>query len=327
MATHTSQVERNYKITLATIFNPWRKFIIAGPVVLGIAYVLPEFGKISPFLELFSHFKLHFAAIAFGFGVIATLAHCFKTGLLAFVIVAAIIIEIWPHQLGVPDVLPPSGSFKIIDLNVQKSNPDPKAVIQFIRQENATFVALQEVVPVWQDRLRTLSQIYPFMEFNNDGLKCCIALLSKVPWEAVRSLKLSPKGPDIIDAIFNIGERKFRVLVTHLDPPKPALFGYNFHHHHQAEVLGKSLQSFAIPFILAGDLNTTHWAPSFKKITQGTTLRRMGGGISATWPSKYIVAGIPIDHILATKEFVGIKFSIGPNVQSDHLPLVVDLTL
>ncbi|MEE2661429.1 MAG: endonuclease/exonuclease/phosphatase family protein [Pseudomonadota bacterium] len=291
--------------------------------------MLPEFGNFFPFLELFSHFKLHFALIAFGFGVIATIAHCFKTGVLAFVMVAAIIIEIWPrpYPLETPDITPRSSSFKIIDLNVQKSNPDPNAVIEFIRQENATFVALQEVIPVWQDRLRTLSDSYPFMEFNNDGLKCCIALLSKVPWESVKSVKLSAKGPDIIDATFNIGDRRFSVLVTHLDPPKPSLFGYKFHHHHQTEVLGKTLKSFSSPFILVGDLNTTHWAPSFKRIIQGTTLRRMGGGISATWLSKYILAGLPLDHILATKEFLRTKFFIGPSVQSDHFPLVAELTL
>ena len=278
-------------------------------------------------MELFSHFKLHFAVIAFGFGGIATLIHCFKTGVFALAIVAAIIIEIWPDPIASPDITPHSSAFKIIDLNVQKSNPDPNAVIEFIRQENPTFVALQEVIPVWQDRLRTLSDIYPFMEFNNDGLKCCIALLSKVPWESVQSVQLSSKGPDIIDATFNIDDRKFSILVTHLDPPKPGLFGYEFHHHHQTEVLGKRLQSFASPFILVGDLNTTHWAPSFKRIIQGTTLRRIGGGISATWPSKYILAGIPLDHILATKEFFRIKFFIGPSVQSDHLPLVAELTL
>jgi hypothetical protein len=46
-----------------------------------------------------------------------------------------------------------------------------------------------------------------------------------------------------------------------------------------------------------------------------------------SWPSLLPFAMIPIDHCLVSGEFTVIDIKIGPDVGSDHLPLIVELGL
>lgn len=60
-------------------------------------------------------------------------------------------------------------------------------------------------------------------------------------------------------------------------------------------------------------------------IGDGTGLTRVGGGLLPTWPSQLSFMGILIDQILNTAEFKGSKMTVGPHLNSDHLPLIAKL--
>jgi len=215
---------------------------------------------------------------------------------------------------------------KLINLNLQKTNPVPSKAIDFLRSENADIVVLEEITPEWAAQLKTLSIAYPHMLFCDDTSTCDLALLSKKPWQSGTVQKFSETGPYVITAEFNWDNSPFTLVSTHLDPPTPAI-GEDHQHFHseESEAFSILLRSIDGPLVVAGDFNATPWSPSFDRVTEGTELKRVNGGLLPTWPAQFSLVGIPIDQILTTSEFYGSTMTTGPQVGSDHLPLIAHL--
>ena len=77
--------------------------------------------------------------------------------------------------------------------------------------------------------------------------------------------------------------------------------------------------------VLAGDLNTTPWARSLFMV-EGT-LRRAHGA-APSWPNAFgWLSVLPLDHVLASNGWQVLESSIGPELGSDHRPVVVRLVL
>jgi endonuclease/exonuclease/phosphatase (EEP) superfamily protein YafD len=83
--------------------------------------------------------------------------------------------------------------------------------------------------------------------------------------------------------------------------------------------------------MLMGDLNTTMWSPYFHELETQAGLRnaRDGFGILPTWPQKgqWPMFRIPLDHCLVSPEIRVEAFRVGSNIGSDHLPIIVDVTI
>ena len=79
--------------------------------------------------------------------------------------------------------------------------------------------------------------------------------------------------------------------------------------------------------IVAGDLNTTPWSPMFGRLLSDGGLRdaALGRSITATWMSRQPVVGLAIDHVLASPQIVVQHYDVGPDLGSDHLPVIAGL--
>ncbi len=80
--------------------------------------------------------------------------------------------------------------------------------------------------------------------------------------------------------------------------------------------------------VVVGDLNITPFSPPFNKLLEvgGLTDARVGSGPFGTWPTNLpIFTTIPIDHALWKGAWEVCKLERGPDVGSDHFPLVIKL--
>jgi endonuclease/exonuclease/phosphatase (EEP) superfamily protein YafD len=75
--------------------------------------------------------------------------------------------------------------------------------------------------------------------------------------------------------------------------------------------------------LMGGDFNTTPWARGLFAID--SQLRR-ASGIAGTWPNALGWASVlPLDHVLASRGWQLLDSSRGPNLGSDHRPVIVRL--
>jgi len=90
--------------------------------------------------------------------------------------------------------------------------------------------------------------------------------------------------------------------------------------------LAKAAGASSLPAIVVGDLNATPWSNAFSGLGHAGLLRATG--LKPTWPAIGLGwMGIPIDHVLVTPHWSVMERQIGPNIGSDHLPVMVRIGL
>jgi endonuclease/exonuclease/phosphatase (EEP) superfamily protein YafD len=101
------------------------------------------------------------------------------------------------------------------------------------------------------------------------------------------------------------------------------------------EALGKAIaaEPRGLPIICMGDFNTPVWSPFFKRFVAETGLVDASG---THWPATTrffreldapTFFGAPVDHILVSPSIEVKRFEVGPDIGSDHLPLIANLRL
>jgi len=82
------------------------------------------------------------------------------------------------------------------------------------------------------------------------------------------------------------------------------------------------------PVIALGDFNLTPYAPAFDRLTDaGMSPLAETGTPLATWPTWLPILGLPIDHVLGNQRVAIDAVERGPDIGSDHYPVVAQLRL
>lgn len=78
-----------------------------------------------------------------------------------------------------------------------------------------------------------------------------------------------------------------------------------------------------------GDFNMTPWSPKFRQLVADSHLRDTvrGFGLQPTWPAGAPQFWIPIDHVLVSPDILVVDRRVGPDLGSDHYPVIVDIQL
>jgi endonuclease/exonuclease/phosphatase (EEP) superfamily protein YafD len=129
---------------------------------------------------------------------------------------------------------------------------------------------------------------------------------------------LGTSYPTIVAQV-DVGAR-FTMVLTHPMPPMSARS--RDEQFAQFEAIHDRIAPMQ-PVVIAGDFNATPWSKPFAVIANGLCDTR--NGYQGSFPTSSAIIRIPIDHVLVTCG-VGVHDRwVGPDVGSDHLPVIVDL--
>jgi endonuclease/exonuclease/phosphatase (EEP) superfamily protein YafD len=277
--------------------------------------------------ELASHFRAQYFWGLLGGMVFLVLARRWRGALVGGVLLVA---HAWLlAELALPSVVDSRGgtSLRVMTLNVWARNHEIARVIDFVRRASPDIVVLEEIDSRWEEPLSSLKSEWPYGTQIAEGGHHGIALLSRAVLDESR-VALFTDGIPLVYARATVGEIPVTILGIHLDRPTSRI-GANGQVRQCAE-LADLLNETTGEKIVLGDFNATSWSAAFNALVSTTGLRdtRPGFGIQPTWPS-YLPEGlrIPIDHCLVSPRIVATRRQAGPNVGSDHLPVIVDLEI
>lgn len=125
------------------------------------------------------------------------------------------------------------------------------------------------------------------------------------------------------------------LVVYVLHPTTPRSFDQWESRNLYLEAVAKSIAAEApgTPVVAMGDFNTPTWSPFFQSFIRTSRLVDAAG---TGWPAttrfarrfaKLFHFGSPVDHILVSRNIEVKRFEVGPDIGSDHFPVIADLRL
>lgn len=277
--------------------------------------------------ELACHFRVQYFWIALACALALAAARGPRVAALAAVpavLNLAVIVPLYWPQAILQIERPP---LRVASINVYSRNRRHSDVLKFIADTRPDVVLLLEVTTAWRDLLDALAVDYPFQKIELRGDNFGMALFSRVPWESATVHEFGAGGlPSIVASLRWQGETVV-LLGTHPVPPGGNKMWRLRNEQFAAMATFCRKQTGAV--MLLGDLNSTNWSAYFGTLLDGTRLRdsRAGFGVQASWPAWSPLPRIAIDHCLVSPEIAVRNRFIGPDVGSDHFPLVLDLSI
>lgn len=332
------------------------KFLIVGVICLVLAltclFTIAGYGGESHWvLDLTNHFRRQYFFIQL-VGLVLLVIVFFKSAnkpvtsvLFALLLLCAGMnyIELKPY-LGIEMRIESKNkhTLKLMHVNVFAAGRKPQDLISAIRTGRPDMVDLVEYTEFWEHALEESGVLkdYPYRVHG----KAHMALYSKIPLESSSLFYTTPEQP-IANAAnllvkFKLGDGNVSLLVGH--PPLPILAKNAQLQKKTFEMWARQRHQYGDNLIIVGDLNSTPWSLPFKKLLRESGLKdsQVGFGVQPSWPVFFAplgmpaykpnfvpLVGIPIDHVLVSPRVEVLDRKVGPNVWSDHMPVVVELTL
>lgn len=311
------------------------KMLIGTPVLfVSVLSLIALFGSESRTLELLTHFKLHYLL------ALAASVPFLILGRMPWLLVPVGICM----ALNLTDIAPlyfkgESASsntvLKVMSLNINKFNLDPKPSLAAIRAKNPDLICLQELTPTMSSEFQRALPEYRYHFLNPEEGFFGLGIYSKLPLENTSTRKLSDDYmlTQFCTVVFD--QRKITLVNTH---PIAPLDDYCYKVRNQQLInLGKFCLEAKEPLIVAGDLNSTSYSPYFKNLLKEGNLKdsQIGFGVQATWltqtrlaniPLSNLLLGLPLDHILYKGNISVTERQALAAVGSDHIPLFTELS-
>lgn len=305
-------------------------------VGLLLALTLAGFvGGWSWLADLCEQFRLHLAAFLVVMAILAAAVRRFKiasAALVGVVVNAAVVLPLYIPQAA--PTQPVRVTLRLLHLNVDLDNPDLRPTAEYVSRSNADVVVLQEVEDAW---VRSLPPLMPDFDLVTSPVPAenygTMLLLRKDDGRRLKIHHLRQFNPRHLSENFWLLETIVRVegvdvVISGVQtfPPIDA--------DHAAERNGQLLYAAewaseqALPHVIIGDLNVTPWSWWFREtLDRGELVNSgQGFGLQSTWPSgQGSLLMLPIDHCLHSSDIVTLDREIGPDLGSDHRPLLVTL--
>jgi endonuclease/exonuclease/phosphatase (EEP) superfamily protein YafD len=304
---------------------------VVGGVLALLASVAGLAGGAWWVLDLFSHFRAQYFLGLLLAAIGLALLRRPRTALLFAVAAVGNAVLILPLYLGGSSATnPAAGSLRLLLVNVSTSNTRHDLVLDLVRDVDPDLLVLLEVDDAWIGGLAPIDDRLPHAIARPRPDNFGIALYSRRPARTHRIETLGSAAVPSIVAAFgdedDADRQSFTLIATHPLPPSgrrnSAL------RNEDLRGLASLVRTIDGPVLVLGDLNATPWSHHFRRLVRETGLRdsTRGFGLQPTWPTDMLrPLRIPIDHCLVSEDLVVIDRRTGPDIGSDHLPLIIEI--
>ncbi len=289
-------------------------------------------GGIDYIPERLTHFQIQYWLLAvFLMGAIA-ISQYKPAILLGLVSVSVLSVNLLTWYVPVNTQRTPF--LKVLSSNVWMHNQNYPALLELVRKEDPDIAMFFEVTPSGQQQLDSLNDILPYSAGRDTGA----LIYTKLSLNGTKIWFNNPQYPNttIIENLQH-QNKSFTLVGTHPSSP---------HSEQQFEIRNRQLTSLAEylatnseALIVGGDFNVSMWSPYYRQFIDRSKLTnaRHGFGVAPSWTPAELRSlpnfiqpwlSIPIDHIFTRSgkfKLHPISMKAGPNIGSDHLPIIAEI--
>jgi len=297
--------------------------LVVAVVGVTVATLAGFFGEASAWLDYAAHFRPHLGAAAMlGIPAALLLAKGWRRAVLvvplaaaAFGNIDAMLAEAQYRAAVAEDYVPVP--LKIAAVNVYFFNREPHRVEQWLRQEQPDVVVLTEIERSWGAMFDRLADLYPYQATRRTAF---VTMIARQPWISLAVAAGPRPGQGILVARFDVAGRPFTVIGAHpASPIHPLIVASR---NAELDIIAQLAAAAPGPVVAMGDFNATPWSAPMRRLVRTSPLR-YADLAATTWPTFLPHwLGIKIDHIMLGKGCGVAGYGVGPDVGSDHRPVV-----
>ncbi len=286
-------------------------------------------GPFSDTLELLSHWRIQILGLAILSGVFVAWRGTRKIQLAAL---AVCLLNAWPLAQHLSRSAPPaSGSPEPTDITVLAANlhGDHVEALSFgalLDETKPDIVVLTEVTKAAETLIRSRLPGHRFA-WSGDPHRLFSALIGIRGHKPELAVRDTLPEHNLPWASFHACPKACASVVAVHSPHPDGLSPFNAQSLQFSDI---AVEADTIrPDILLGDLNTTPWSPHYVRLLDRTGLKDAAPGIGwvNTWLSALPGLGLRLDHILVGPKVVVRAYRVGPNIGSDHRPVIARLVV
>lgn len=216
-----------------------------------------------------------------------------------------------------PAAVEAAGQIKVIQLNVNRRDTRVEQRARWIAQQDPDFLILEETTPAMRAAVLRL-----LPRHMSCGRTCDTVIFTRTAPEKVEQPRRGRYGRGPAIAIVHMAPEDggYILIGTHYTWPTAVWT----HRENTARMLQLIDPLPKQRMILAGDFNSTPWsfARAREEARNGLARRTLA---LASWPTAFGVPFLPIDHVYAGDGLRTVRVERGPNLGSDHYPIVAVL--
>jgi endonuclease/exonuclease/phosphatase (EEP) superfamily protein YafD len=298
--------------------------VIALVALFGGVTLISLLERWVPYLELATVFRLQYAVLLGAAALAAILLRRFRLALVALVLAGVNVLVISQVAIASSPAIEGSARLRVLIANVDYANRDYDRLARLIEETDPDLVGLTELTPAWVDGLEPALAAYQERRLEPQEGAYGIGVYSKVPLADLRTERFPADGPPSVVATVDLHGRPVDLVLTHIHTP----FAGDIHER-QLEALAKARPRLGDRLAVCGDFNTVPWSHSLRALTENADLRSIHGrfGVPGTWPTGTLLLRVPIDNCLVSDGVAAADSRVGPDIGSDHFPVIVDLAL
>jgi endonuclease/exonuclease/phosphatase (EEP) superfamily protein YafD len=216
---------------------------------------------------------------------------------------------------------------RLISFNMYQGNFRAGEAVNWILAQKPDFIVLLEAAPVHEPEIARLRQLYPFSYGCAGAGFCSTIILSRRPastaWPHSFGDPENRRGLSAVTARFAIAGQDVPLTAVHLDRPWPMGRQDQF-----IPQLTQAIATVGGHGIVAGDFNSAPWTFAIRRSVAAGELR-LTSGFAGTWPAEGLagVLRLPLDQVYIGPCMVREDVRRGPELGSDHLPVVTDIVI
>ncbi|MBL7648546.1 MAG: endonuclease/exonuclease/phosphatase family protein [Candidatus Hydrogenedentes bacterium] len=293
-------------------------------VVSGLATLLGALGTLHWLLEILSHFVAWHGMLTAAALLQFSLIRRWRWAGAAAIVLALQLMQPLSWYLPTPSTSQ-QPNLRLLLANVLTSNMDKDRFLALVDAVDPDVICVQEADDAWAEALEALHVRFPVNSIVPRADNFGIAFYSRLPGGMSGVLFQREHDVPALAATVEVAGRTLSILDVHALPPIGKLMAD--HRNRHLKSIRNWFEEQSGPAVLLGDLNLTMFSPEYRRFVQGMDLRnaRQGFGPRGTWPTWVPFARLPLDQCLIRGDIDVTSFATGPDIGSDHLPIIVDL--
>jgi len=257
------------------------------------------------------------------------------------------------RPMALDQALPPapdgnnSPGFKIVSINLERLYLGDETLVSYLEGQQADVLVFQEAAwwlqQRWMGRAgigRSIAGFGPYPEHDAFGEFGGIAVFSKYPISKQEFISVPGTPPDdpramrgILALDLQTEQGPLQLLAVHAASPRDATRWADRQAYLQilSDAAAQRTSGYSAPLVIIGDWNTSPWSAHFNHLLDETQLATaFPDGFPQ--PTRFFfdyrlrwLLGASVDHAAVSSALSLASVSLGPNVGTDHRPLVAEI--